>query len=66
MIVKQRGSRSLQNPEETVTVSFLPKTSNIKKPFPVTHTKLLSDADLSSPGERVCVCDGILAVELLV
>ena len=49
VISHQRGSKSLQNPEETVTVSFVTKTSNVKKSFPVTHHKLLTGDDLSSP-----------------
>ena len=49
VISHQRGSKSLQNPDETVTVSFVTKTSNVKKSFPVTHHKLLTGDDLSSP-----------------
>ena len=39
----------MQNPDETVMVSFVTKASNVKKSFPVTHHKLLTGDDLSSP-----------------
>ena len=32
-----------------MTVSFVTKSSNVKKSFPVTHHKLLTEDDLSSP-----------------
>ena len=50
VIKKLRSSGSLLTPDETVTVSFITKTSHIKKPFPVTHHKLLTADDLSSAG----------------
>ena len=36
--------------DEAVSVSFVTKASNVKKPFPVTHHKLMTEDDLSSPG----------------
>ena len=52
MIQKQKVRKSLKTPpDETITVNFVPRQSNVKKSFPVTHTRLLKDDDLSSPGE---------------
>ncbi len=50
VIKLQRKSDSLKTPDETVTVTFVPRASNVKKSFPVTHRKLLTEEDLSSPG----------------
>ena len=50
VIVKQKARKSLMTPDETVTVNFVPQQTNVKKSFPVTHTKLLKEDDLSSPG----------------
>ncbi len=50
VIKLQRKSDSLKTPDETVTVTFVPRASNVKKSFPVTHRKLLTEDDLSSPG----------------
>ena len=52
VIVKQKVRKSLKTPDETVTVNFVPQQSNVKKSFPVTHSRLLKEEDLSSPGER--------------
>ena len=52
VIQKLKVQKSLKTPDETVTVNFVPQQPNVKKLFPVTHTRLLKDEDLSSPGER--------------
>ena len=51
VISKQKVRHSLKTPDETVTVSFIPRQTNVKQSFPVTHAKLLKEEDLSSPGE---------------
>ena len=54
VITKPRSGASKQSQssstDEAVSVSFVTKASNVKKPFPVTHHKLMTEDDLSSPG----------------
>ncbi len=50
VISKPPVRQSLKTADETVTVTFVTKSSNIKIPFPVTHHQLLRDEDLESPG----------------
>ena len=49
--MKQKVRKSLKTPDETVMVNFVPQQTNVKKSFPVTHSRLLKEEDLSSPGE---------------
>lgn len=50
VISKPPERKSLKTKDETVTVTFVTKSSNIKRPFPVTHHQLLTEDDLESPG----------------
>ena len=50
VISKPPLRQSLKTGDETVTVTFIPKSSHIKTPFPVTHHQLLTANDLESPG----------------
>lgn len=50
VISKPPLRKSLKTADETVTVTFVTKSSHIKTPFPVTHRQLLRDEDLESPG----------------
>ncbi len=50
VITKSPARKSLITPDEAFTVQFVTETPIIKQPFPITHNRLLSDDDLSSPG----------------
>ena len=50
VISKPPERKSLKTNDETVTVTFVTKSSNVKRPFPVTHHQLITEDDLESPG----------------
>ena len=50
VISKPPLRQSLKTGDETVTVTFMTKSSHIKSSFPVTHHQLLTGEDLESPG----------------